>query len=203
MWLKDGEFSRDLEEQYLAFILASEKIVNKGKSSEVPMPLPMRVWNSSEYTKFLNWYSTDKKFRAEAIAGLVNSSGNSEWSRERVAIGTLIRDGMPKEAERIYWEKEWNFDESAEWSLALIHSSPGAESLYTNYKAMWFFYVPGSRPSRPMTFDALKSLLLEGRLMGNCFVWRKGFKKWTPVTSVNCLAPFVYADDELPPPVDV
>jgi DNA-binding NarL/FixJ family response regulator len=60
--------------------------------------------------------------------------------------------------------------------------------------------VPDNRPSRPVTFDTLKALLLDCRLMGNCLVWRKGFKTWTPVTSVNCLVPFVYAD-ELPPSV--
>jgi hypothetical protein len=41
---------------------------------------------------------------------------------------------------------------------------------------------------------------LEGRLLGDCKVWRKGFKTWQPVTALKCFSPFVYAE-ELPPPV--
>jgi hypothetical protein len=45
-----------------------------------------------------------------------------------------------------------------------------------------------------------KDAFLEGRLLGDCKVWRKGFKTWQPVTALECFNPFVYAE-ELPPPV--
>src|SRR5277367_6572731 len=143
MWLKDGEFSRDLEEMYLGFILASEKIVNKGRSAEVPMPLPKRVWCHAEYNRALRRYE-DLQFRDQTIARLLEP-GKTKWVQERNAIGALVRDNKPKEAEELFYQYEWEANDMAESNLALIHSCQGAECEYVNFRAMWHYYVPGYR----------------------------------------------------------
>jgi hypothetical protein len=198
MWLKDGEFSRDMEELYLGFILASEKIVNKGKSAEVPMPLPKRVWSIAEYNRALRRYE-DLEYRDKVISSMLEP-GHTAWGLERNAIAALIRDNKPDEAERLYYEKEWDANDMAEDKLALIHTCAAAEVGYLDTRAMWHYYTSGSRPGGPVTFATMKKLLLDCQLLGNCQVWRKGFKKWQPVTAVKCFASFAYAE-ELPPPV--
>jgi hypothetical protein len=125
---------------------------------------------------------------------------HTAWGQERNAIAALIRDNKPEEAERLFYEKEWDANDMAEDNLALIHTCASAEAGYLNTRAMWHYYTPGNRPFGPVTFDTLKKLFLECRLLGNCQVWRKGFKKWQPVAAVKCFVPFVYAE-ELPPPV--
>jgi hypothetical protein len=60
MWLKDGEFSR-IEEHYVAFMLATEKIINKGASAEMPK-LPRRDLERSRVPEG-GWAGTQPTFR--------------------------------------------------------------------------------------------------------------------------------------------
>ena len=177
MWLKDGEFSRDLEELYLGFILASEKIVNKGKSAEVPMPLPKRVWSIAEYNRALRRYE-DLEYRDKIISSMLEP-GHTAWGLERNAIAALIRDNKPDEAERLYYEKEWDANDMAEDKLALIHTCASAEVGYLNTRDVALLY-PWKSSGRAVTFGTMKKLFLEGRLLANCKVWHKGYKKWQP-----------------------
>jgi hypothetical protein len=197
MWLADGEYSRGAQELYVGFILASEAIVNKRPSAKVPK-LPKRVWTIAHYNAALR-RCEDLAYRDLMIESLLDP-GTTPWFKERMAIGALIKANQPEEAERLYREKQWDQNDMAEDFLALIHSCRGAESEYVNFRAMWHYYLEGDRPGGPVTFNKMKTLFLEGRLLGDCKVWRKGFKTWQPVTALKCFSPFVYAE-ELPPPV--
>jgi len=198
MWLKDGEFSRDLEEMYLGFILASEKIVNKGRSAEVPMPLPKRLWSIDEYNRALCRYE-DLEYRDKVIASMLKPR-HTAWGQERNAIAALIRDNKPDEAERLFYEKEWDANDMAEDNLALIHTCASAEVGYLNTRAMWHFCTPGYRPGGPVTFATIKKLFLECRLLGNCLVWREGLDGWQKAADVKCFARVAYVG-ALPPPL--
>jgi hypothetical protein len=68
-----------------------------------------------------------------------------------------------------------------------------------NFDAMWFFTVDGRRGG-PVSFDKLKTAFLQGKLLGNCMVWREGMDGWKRATEVKCFSAFVYTG-ALPPPL--
>jgi hypothetical protein len=196
MWLKDGEFSR-IEEHYVAFMLATEKIINKGRSVEVPK-LPRRIWSEAEYKKAVHWYTTDIPFRNQTIAHLL-SPGKTEWCRQRHAIGALVKANQPEEAERLFHEFQWDQEDLAENNLALIRTCAAAGVGSDNEYAMWFYSV-GGRRGGPVRYDQLRAAFQQGKLLGTCLVWREGMTGWQHAAQVKCFAPVVYSG-ALPPPL--
>ena len=195
-WLKYGEVSQ-MEEPYVAFMLATEKIINKGVSAEVPK-LPRRIWSEVEYKKLVGWYTTDIPFRNKTIANLL-SPGKTEWCRQRQAIGALLKANKPEEAERLFHEFEWDQEDLAESNLALIRTCAAVLVRSENEYAMWFYSVGGHRGG-PVRYDQLRAAFQQGKLLGTCLVWREGMTAWQHAAQVKCFAPVVYSG-ALPPPL--
>jgi len=197
MWLRDGEYSRNLEELYVGFILASEKIINKRPSAKVP-PLPKRIWSDAEYQKSLRHFK-DLVYRNKTIEHLLQP-GTTAWCKERIAIGTLIKANQPEEAERLFYQYEWDANDMAENNLALIHTCSSAQTEAVNWDAMWFYAPPGGQRRGPVRFGEMKSAFIQGKLLGNCLVWREGMPAWQRAAEVKCFAEFIYGG-VLPPPL--
>jgi hypothetical protein len=195
-WLKIGEFSR-MEEHYVAFMLATEKIINKGASAEMPK-LPRRSWSEAEYKKAVHRYTTDIPFRNQTIAHLL-SPGKTEWCRQRQAIGASLKANKPEEAEHLFQQFEWDQEDLAESNLALIRTCAAALMCSENQYAMWFYSVDGRRGG-PIRYDQLRAAFQQGKLLGNCLVWRDGMTDWQHAAQVKCFAPVVYSG-ALPPPL--
>jgi hypothetical protein len=198
-WLQQGEFSRPIEEIYLGWILATEAIFHRRPSAAIPMPLPKRIWSDAEYRKSLRHYQ-DIDYRNKTIGRLLEP-GTTPWGRERMEIGALIKANKPEEAERLYYAKEWDQNDMAEDKLALIHTCAYAEVESPNYDANWFFAV-GNRRGGPVRFDQLKTAFIQGKLLGNCLIWREGMPTWQKAADVKCFASVVYTG-ALPPPLPV
>ena len=196
MWFKDGEYSRNMEEMYVGFILASEKIINKRPSAKIPQ-LPKRIWSDIEYKKALRRYQ-DIEFRNKTIASLLQP-GKTAWCLERIAIGILVKENKPEEAERLFYQYEWDANDMAESFLALIHTCSYARAESKNTEAMWFFAV-GGRRGGPVRYDQMKTAFRQGKLLGNCLVWREGMSGWKPAAEVKCFVDVAYAG-ALPPPL--
>jgi hypothetical protein len=197
-WLREGEFSRPLEEMYLGFILASKKIIKGGPSAKVPMPLPKRIWSDKEYTKSLRHFQ-DLEYRDKMLGHLLEP-GKTSWGLERVAIGTLIMENKPEEAERLFYQYEWQENDLAETHLALIRTCASAQLEAENVKALWFYAPPGGQRRGPAGFAQMIDAFRQGKLMRTCLVWREGMPAWQPAAEVKCFAAVAYAG-ALPPPL--
>jgi hypothetical protein len=198
MWLDEGEYSRNLEELYVGWILSSEVIVNKKPAPPIP-DLPTRVWTYAEYNKGLRHFE-DLKYRAKFIDGLLRL-GKTAWCKERISIGALVQQNKWKEAEELYNQYEWRANDMAEYYLALIHSCVHAEPETLNQSAMWYYYQEGRGVGGPIFYEKLKGLFVQGFLTSKCMVCRKGIKEWTPATSFKCFESVIITDDYTPPPI--
>jgi GYF domain 2 len=199
-WLKAGEFSRDSEELMLAFILATEVTFHRRAPAPIPLELPRRIWDESEYQKSL------RRFRDIAYWRLclrhLQQPGKSDYWARRNKYANLLAENRPTEAEAFYREHEMDQYEMGEQDLAMahmcasVHATEAGEDLAR--KPLWYFADNRGRQRGPLSEAELSRAFEQGWLLRTTYVWKEGMTKWEQAALVPAFRIELYSG-ALPP----
>jgi len=184
-WLKAGEYSRE-EELFLGFILATDAVYHHQPSAEIP-ELPKRIWNESEYKKWLREYDDDE-FWIE-ICERLQTCGTTPWSQERNQFIELLGKGKAREAEAFYYARDWDHSYCAESDLALIHMCSYVLGDWKESEQMWFYADKFGRTRGPVRVHQIRRVLRSGRIPPTTCVYTDGLPCWQPAEQVAVLSP--------------